>query len=344
MTELLEASNQSDALVRLMDQAHRALLVNENEAIEPIRIEYTRMMRKLIDDLVRVNAVFMSGEQPTYSEWKQLKLDADSAKVIADNINSFRGKMVEQLGDSLNQMYRDSYNSATWAIDQVTPPNIDPNYSLPPNQVLNVIFAEPWAGQRFSDRVWAITDEWALRIQRELINSIQTGASVGEMARSIRGYVGVPADEKLISRPRASAQLYRAQLIARTELIRAARMGQSRVYDNNQDILDGDEMDNKEWSAKPGLFGVCDECRDKDGHTPREIIAMGYSTEEHPNGRCSWIPKVKSWSELLDPTIARLNQMPGKIQVPQDAFKSVDIEPFQEWSFKYLTPAERGEE
>ena len=326
-----------------MDQAHNALLNNENEAIAPIQDAYNQAMKRLIDDLVRVNGVFMSGEQPTYSDWKQLQLDAKSAQVIAQNINSFRADMVQQLGDSLNQMYRDSYNSTTWAIDQATPENIDPNYSLPPDQVLNVIFQEPWKGQRFSDRIWGITDEWAGKIQNQLVNSILSGDSVYDMAKSIRDYVGVPSDEKLKTRPRASAQFYRANLIARTELIRAARMGQEQVYNNNQDILDGDPMTNKEWSAKPGLFGVCDECRDKDGHTPEEIIEMGYDLEEHPNGRCSWIPRLKPWDELLDPQIAAIKVAGGNIQVPKDAFSPAPIETFQEWSFKYLTPSERGE-
>ena len=283
MTNLVEVQSPADLIQRLMDQAHNGLLISENEAVTPIGEAYTSAMRKLIDDLVRVNAVFMSGDQPSYSTWKQLNLDVKSAQVIAENINSFRGEFVQQLGDSLNQMYRDSYNSSIWALDQATPEIINPNYSLPPNQALNIIFQEPWAGARFSDRIWSISDEWARRIQNELVDSILSGRSVADMASDIRDYVGVPDDEKLISRPRASAQLYRATLIARTELIRAARMAQEQVYNDNSDILAGDEMTNKEWSAKAGLFGVCDDCREKNGHTPQEILDMGYGLQSHPN-------------------------------------------------------------
>lgn len=343
MTLLLEVQTPEELIQKLMDQAHKGLLISENEAVTPIGQMYTSAMRKLIDDLVRVNAVFMSGQQPSYSAWKQLNLDVKSAKVIADNINSFRGQFVEHLSDSLNQMYRDSYNSSIWALDQATPELIDPKYSLPVDNMLTVLFAEDWMGERFSDRIWGITDEWALNIQKRLINAMRTGQSVAGMASDIRDYVGVPDDERLFSRPKASAQLYRATLIARTELIRAARMAQEQVYNDNSDILDGDEMTNKEWSAKPGLFGVCDDCRDKDGHTPKEILDMGLDLEEHPNGRCSWIPRLKSWSEMLDPMIAQIKANGGKIQVEPDAFKPTEIEPFQEWSFKYLTPSERGE-
>ncbi len=307
MTELLETLDQVTTINRLMDEAHLAMLTSENEAIDSIRIEYTATMRKIVDELARVNAIFLSGQEPSYSQWKQLQLDVQSARVITENMSTFRQSLINQLGNDLNDMYRLSYNTTSWVLDQTTPFNIEPTYSLPPDQVIGLIFDEPWAGSHFSDRVWKITDEWANTIHNQLKNSVLDGDSVDEMAQSIRRYVGVPDSEKLVTRPRASAQLYRATLIARTELIRAGRLAQTNVYDQNQDILDGDALDNKEWSAKPGFAGVCLECRMKDGKTPREILKMGLDLEEHPNGRCSWIPKVKSWSELLDPAIAQLD-------------------------------------
>lgn len=276
--ELLEAQTQTDVIERLMDQIHKALLTRENESINSIRFEYTARMRRLVTDLERINAVFLSGNEPTYSQWKALKLDVESAQAIAREMSGFREDMVKRLGDDLNDMYRKSYNGALWAIDQTTPFNIDPKYNLPPDHNLKLLFEEPWNGQRFSDRVWAISDEWARSIQNQLIQSVYTGDSVREMASKIRQYTGVPEDAKLISRPRASAQLYRATLIARTELIRAGRMAQDQAYEDNSDIID-----DKEWSAKPGLLGVCEICREKNGHTPSEIEKMGLPLEGHPN-------------------------------------------------------------
>ena len=333
-----------------MDEAHKALLVSENESVDAIRQMYTSQMRSLISDLERINMSFLSGEQPSYSAWKQLQLDVQSAKAIAENMSSFRTQLVQALQDDLEGFYRLSYNTSIWALDQTTPENIDPSYNLPNDYMTQLWLAEPWAGSHFSDRVWAITDQMAQAIQGQLSTSIQSGDSVQEMASAIRNYVGVPDDEKLLSRPRASAQLYRATLIARTEMIRAGRSAQEKAFNDNSDILVANELDNKIWSAKPGLFGVCDECRDKDQHTPREILKMGYSLEEHPNGRCSWIPVVKQWDELLDPLIAEIKGMKGKIDPeamiqPNEYgnWKPVSVEPFQEWSLKYLSPTERGE-
>jgi len=350
LNELSETLNQSATIEKLMDEAHKALLVSENETVDYIRQAYVAQMQKLISELSQVNAVFLSGDEPSYSQWKQLQLDVHSARVIANNMSSFRQDLTQTLEEDINSFYKLSYNTTQWALDQTTPENIDPTYNLPNDAMIDLWMAEPWNGSRFSDRVWAITDQWAQQIQAQLSTAIQGGYSVDEMASAIRDFVGVPEDEKLITRPRASAQLYRATLIARTELIRAARAAQEKVYAQNSDVLVGDPMTNRTWSAKPGLAGVCDECRDKDGHTPQEILDMGLDLEEHPNGRCSWIPVVKSFQELLDPVIAELKAMPGKIDPeamiqPNDYgnWKPVSIEPFQDWSLKYLTPNERGE-
>ena len=335
MTELLEAYSPNVAIERLMDQAHRAILTSENQMVGQIQVEYTKAMRKLIRDLEQVNAVFMGGKEPTYSQWKQLQLDVQSAKVIAEDLGQFRGAMIEHLGKDLRDMYRLSYNTAEWALDQVTPEFVDPKYNLPTDRALSLVFSEPWKGQRFSDRIWAITDEWALKIQNELTHSIMTGASTREMATAIRNYVGVPADERLIARPRASAQLYRANLIARTELIRAARMAQDQSYQDNDDIIA-----DKEWSAKYGLGGVCHVCRAKNGKTPKQILEMGLTLEEHPNGRCAWIPKVKSWSELLDQRIKDIKATPGTIPQELRNLRPAKFEYFSEWKGKYLMPEE----
>jgi hypothetical protein len=350
LNELIEVLNQGATIERLMDEAHKALLVSENESVDYIRQQYSSQMRKLISELEQLNSSFLSGEKPSYSMWKQLQLDAQSAKLIAENMNSFRLNMVQNLQDDLENFYRLSYNQSIWALDQTTPSNVDPSYNLPNDNMVQLWLEEPWRGSHFSDRTWAITDQWAQTIQTQLATSVQAGDSVDEMARKIREFVGVPKDERLDSRPRASAQLYRATTIARTEMIRVGRAAQEKAYKDNSDILIADELDNKTWSTKPGLFGVCQECRDKDGHTPREILKMGYTTDEHPNGRCAWIPKLKSWDELLNPMIAEIKGMKGKIDpeamIQPNEFgnwKPVSVEPFQEWELKYLTPNERGE-
>lgn len=350
MTQLLEALNQSATIERLMDEAHKALLVSENETVDWLRDEYVKLMRKVILDLERINSSFLAQEAPTYSGWKQLQLDVQSAQAVAARMNGFRQEFTDTLASDIRDFYKLSYNTATWAIDQTTPVNIDPSYNLPTDNMIDLMMAEPWAGSRFSDRIWAITDQWAQQIQNQLIDSIRTGDSVQEMASSIRDFVGVPSDERLVTRPRASAQLYRATLIARTEMIRAGRDAQEKVFKDNSDLLDGGPMTNKVWSAKPGLVGVCDDCRDKDGHTPEEILEMGLDLEEHPNGRCSWIPKLKSYQDLLAPYIAKIKSMPGKIDpeamlqpTEYGNMKPVSIEPFQEWALKNLTPNEMGD-
>lgn len=345
MTELLEALNQRDTINRLMYDVHRAMLTNENESIDSIRREYTYRMRRLVDNLTNINAAFLSGQNPSYEQWKALQLDAQSARAIAEEMSTFRADLIGQLEKDIRDTFKNNYNAAVWAIDQTTPFNVDPAYNLPADHVLDLLFQEPWDGQRFSDRVWKITDDWARNIQNQLSDSILKGDSVPEMARKIRDYVGVPANERLMSRPRASAQLYRATLIARTEMIRAGRMAQDRVYTDNADIVE-----DKVWSAKPGLLGVCELCRERDGKTPEEILAAGLPLEEHPNGRCSWIPKLKSWSEMLDPVIQDIKDAPGKLSkdlmIQPNEFgnlKPVKIEPFQEWSIQYLTDKERAQ-
>jgi hypothetical protein len=68
------------------------------------------------------------------------------------------------------------------------------------------------------------------------------------------------------------------------------------------------------------------------------------------NCRCSWIPKLKSYQDLLAPYIAKIKSMPGKIDpeamlqpTEYGNMKPVSIEPFQEWALKNLSPDEMGD-
>lgn len=336
--------DQTALVDKLMDQAHRALLAAENEKIGGLYQLYAKGINNLIDDLTRINAKFLDQEEPTFSDWKRLQLDQVSFRTIEQRMGLLKQSVIDQFNTDITQFYMDGYNRTAYMLDQATPSNVDIGYQAPPDVFISDYLNTPWKGARFSERLGVITDLMSRDIQGQLVMSMISGDSVSKMASRIRDFVGVPDDENLVTRPRASAQLYRATMIARTEMIRAARLAQQKIFDENDDIMDG-----KYWTTKPGFFKVCDECQDRDGLTPDEIDELDDDLEDdppgHPNCRCFWAPKMKSWLSLLGPDLSKgmKDELPDPYSMmePNEFGNLVSVKPqsYESWSNDYISPS-----
>jgi len=82
--------------------------------------------------------------------------------------------------------------------------------------------------------------------------------------------------------------LNRALLISRTEVLRAHREASRRSYEANADILEG-----WVWTAQLGPR-TCASCWALHG----SFHSLDERLDEHPAGRCSAIPRTRSWQEL----------------------------------------------
>ncbi|MDE2104062.1 MAG: hypothetical protein KGL39_42890 [Patescibacteria group bacterium] len=319
-----------------MDDANRALIASEGDKADALSNLYIQSINNLIEDLQKINSKYYDKEEPTFSDWKRMGLDSESFNLINKQMGVFGGGLkqasVDQFARDITNFWKESYLRTAYVIDSAVPPNVDIGFQMPPDVFLYDYLNTPMKGKAFSEELGFISDEMAYHIHGQLVLSMWSGDSTAEMAKRIRDYVGIDEDQKLVTRPRASAQIYRANTIARTEMARAGNMAANYLFDQNQDILE-----DKVWTAKWSGIGVCDECLMRDGLTPDEIDELGddLDTEPpgHPNCRCRWAPKVKDWNDILGDLG---NGMKSDIELPDGPVKPA---PYEDWANDYVSPS-----
>ena len=87
-----------------------------------------------------------------------------------------------------------------------------------------------------------------------------------------------------------NTSLYRAQTIARTEMLNAYRDSNLANYQANSDVVDG-----WIWTADLSSRSCC-ACISMNG----TLHSLDETMDEHVCGRCSPIPHTKSWSDILN--------------------------------------------
>ena len=330
--------DQTELVDKLMDEAHKALLVSEDDKIGKLFDIYERAINNLIQDLEKINRKWFELEEPTFSDWKRLGLDTECFNQInlemGVNGGGLKQSVVDQFARDIVNFYKEGYLRTAYVVDSATPPNVDVGFHIPPDSFILDYLNAPWQGTRFSEDLGIITDVMAHDIQSQLVLSMWGGDSVDRMGSRIRDYVGIDPEQRLKTRPRASAQLSRALTIARTEMSRATTMAQDHFFDQNDDIID-----DKVWTAKFRGSNVCDECAERDGLTPDEIAELGDDLEDEPPGHprcvCRWAPKTKSWMELLGPLG---KGMKSEIDLPPE-LRLQKPAPYESWSNDYVSPS-----
>ncbi|MDI6769747.1 MAG: phage minor head protein [Anaerolineales bacterium] len=137
----------------------------------------------------------------------------------------------------------------------------------------------------------------------DLVGMLQSGSSLRSLLNELPGDAGQSVADGLIRgvalglNPRAVAReirqalggnLVRALRIARTEQLRAYREATRRSYQANEHVIKG-------WiwvSARNER--TCAACWAKHGSKH----SLDEPMDEHPNGRCSKVPWLKTWEEL----------------------------------------------
>lgn len=181
------------------------------------------------------------------------------------------------LQDGLLDQFKKAYVSSAYQLDSVTPESVSIKFGLMPDREILAMLNEPFLGARFSDRIGIITDRMAQNIQHELAMSMAGGESWQAAARRIRDEMGTEGQ----------ASVWRAEMVARTELARAQELANFRLHDENSDVID-----KVVWVAHPT---ACDECKDHHGeilNNPSEYPPL------HPNCVCDALAVPKSWGDL----------------------------------------------
>ena len=328
--------DQADVITQLMGEAQKALISSEDDKAGALYDLYRTSINNLIEDLQKLNSKWYDLEEPTFSDWKRLGLDSESFNLVTQRMGVFGGglkqEVVNQFSKNLSNFWKENYLRTAYVVDSAVPPTVDIGFQMPPDSFLTDYLNQPFQGTRYSEDLGIITDVMAHDIHAQLVLSMWSGDSTDKMADRIRDDVGIDPDEKLKTRPRASAQLSRAVTIARTEMADAATKAQDYLFAQNQDLLDG-----KVWTAAFNGVLTCDACAERDGLTPSEIDELGDDLEDdppgHPRCRCRWAPLVKAWDELLGPTLSK--GMVNDIELPSGPVKPV---PYETWSNDYVSP------
>ena len=340
-------ADQREVIQRLEEKVQQALLAREDDVTAALFNTYQKRLNILIKDLMWLNSPFLDSDDLALSRWRALQLDRQSLEMIATHMDGLNQAIARDLVDDLTQFARDSYSMTSWAVDQGIPPMVDLKWNIPTDDVLKTFIFAPWGGQMFSDRVGHISDTMARQLQQALTDGIMAGDSTQDIARAMRANVGIPLDEKMMTRPRASKAMYRALLISRAECMRMTNSMRQRIYDDNKETLA-----DRTWTAAPGFIRVCAECADRDGMTYDEIVEE-YGQDDadrllygncHPNGRCMYTLVPKPFQDLLPDSLKAAGKgLYGDIsdyemkwvdpmgEAPGGNLASMKIQPYDEW-------------
>ena len=332
--------NQQDAIARLNDQTQKALLMSEDDIAGALFRQYQASLNDIIKDLMWLNQPVLSLEDPSIGAWRSLQLDTASLKMISEKMTGLHKIIADQLLNDLTDFSQEAYSRTAWTLDQTTPPTTDIVFNVPTDDAIKTFLGAPWKGEIFSDRVWAINDTMARNLQQTLVNGIQAGDSTQDIARAMRSNVGIPEDEKLVTRPQASAEVYRAMLIARSETMRLSNAMRNKAWEENKRI-----MTDLIWSAAPGLMRVCDFCAELDGRTyddikendGEDIADLLIDGICHPNGRCIYQVVPKPFQELLGENFKGvMDESIGEyeMRVPNpsgEGTTAVTVTPYADW-------------
>lgn len=214
---------------------------------------------------------------------------------VTNRVRALGGAMGGSFQDVLLDQFKKTWLDSSYRMDVLTPESVNIKFGLLPDREIIAVLNEPWSGARFSDRLGVITDEMAHNVRQQIIKSMMAEESWQDTARRIRGEMGTSGQKSV----------WRAEMVARTELAHAQTVANAALYAENKDVIE-----QVVWVAHPG---ACEDvCIPKHGQPVEEV---GYPPEDsHPNCRCSILAVPKSWEGLAVPADGdfSLRQAPKK--------------------------------
>ena len=335
----MPVKTQKQVISDLMDTAARVLRKREDGFIQDLLAAYEEAGQSVTQ---AINSVYLDlGEGNwNYATFTQQGRNQDLLAEIHKHIAALNEKAIQITGDGMVDQYQQSASRSLHLLDQATPGNIDPNFIELGDPAVQALVSSPYEGAVFSQRIGHISDMMADEIKHELTQSLMSGDSMPEARDRVLGVIG---DED-------GGNAYRAEVIARTEIMRASNMGREAVYDANSDIMDGDG-ENDVWLASAD-DRLCPWCMRRDGKKFGDIEndaddPFEDSVEQplHPNCRCTSIPALKSWEDLLGV------DMPEDMGPDERGMRDEDgkwiyapVEDFDDWKQGKMLPSNERED
>ena len=300
---------QLEVLERIDEQSRRALLTGENADIRALLEMYDQA---LADITTAVEGTFSqmqsgTGEREDYLKWK-LGREQRLMNLIRGRLDGLRANFSAALRDGMLSAYTQQGIWDAYALDMASPPSIGVDTRALTPHAADSVVNTPWEGPMFSHRVWAITDDMAREIQNQLGQSVLLGEGIDDAVRRIKNLQVMDGNVP----PR-----YAIERLARTEILKASDRARQLLYAENSDIVTAELIVATLDSRTDEGCGELDE-KVLGGEEASDIIDEWDFNERppfHPNCRCSTIPRMKTWGQLLGV---------GKAPSDLEDFSSVD--------------------
>ena len=321
---------QAEVIDKVTDHSRRVLRGFENESVKGLAQSYRMAADQIEGRLAVVMKEFPGGKwnlQTMTTTGRDRRLFNEINQILGGLIDDTNGRI--EIG-ALKQI-DDAGNMTAYALDQASPPNI--LVKIPTISRINAqaLLNQPYEGAMFSQRIGIITDQMAGDIRGQLMQSMINGESMAKAAIRVSNVIGT----KNLTNP--TNYLARAKVIARTEIMRAQNLGRAVTFEDNADLVEA-----LVWVAT-GDGRLCPYCLRRDGLTREQITdassagdPWGNKAEPplHPNCRCTFSPKMKTWKELgID--IEDTDRDDDNWRVIKDPetgqYNTVSVETFDKW-------------
>jgi SPP1 gp7 family putative phage head morphogenesis protein len=197
---------------------------------------------------------------------------------VRDQVARFGGEIIEPISAAQGEataIGADGAEQLTFAALGETPEGVEgPIWTALPSSALEVLTGFMSDGSPLATHLATLAPDAVGAMRQALFDGMTQGEGAAAMGRRLRTVSGITRS--------------RAETIARTETLRAAREASRQSYEANSDVVQGYTR----LSARDSR--VCPACWALDG--------TEYETSEimptHANCRCTMIPKTVSWAEL----------------------------------------------
>ncbi len=300
-------------------QMDAMLGASQDEYVKALTDRYGEFEQRLTADIRNIQIEAQGAGVAGQDLLKRFEVDAKVEATIKAELLRLNQDVNTSLYDEMVSQYKDAYNASAWTLDQAIPPEIEPRYDIPTESYLREFLIQPWKGSMFSKRFAQINNDMAQDLQISVYQAMSSGQSAYNLGKVISGVIGTPDN----------GYKYQANMIARTELMRASNLAIEKNYNDNDDVLD-DWI----WIDTSGIR-TCDDCDERAGHTYDEVVeiaddqGLDLDPPVHPHCRCRWNAAVKSWQELLGDDMQGSNE-------------KIKPQPFDIWANENLETKNRG--
>lgn len=272
------SSDQKSLLMRLYKSSRATATAAEARQ----RIEIIKLFQATAEEIeADIFKVFrsMPGDAWDYNSVRRVGRDKQLLDQINNRLRALDATVKGSLGDGLLDSFKRTWLDSAYRLDVLTPSSSSIKFGLLPDREIAAMLNEPWSGARFSDRLGLITDDAAHRVKQEIVKSMMAGEAWGDTARRIRSEMGTGGQKAV----------WRAEMVARTELAHAQELANTELYAENEDVID-----EVVWIAHPG---ACEKiCKPKHG-LPVSVVGVP-PDDSHPNCVCDQLAIPRGWDGL----------------------------------------------